>query len=171
MKMFKYWQPSGFYFRCRHQVDYHNSKSQSNISLERTWATKSWVDSNFSWYLAVTEVNTALASGHFQNGGNIMLTLDFWRQLVLQCMENTIGTDPGSVGRPIRACRRAQIVEYKPDNIPNYRGKWLASEKNPSRNIRSSAARTILNASIGPGLIAYATEEFFYNLGNSSIIR
>ena len=47
------------------------------------------------------EVNTALASGHLKNGGNITPTLDFWRQLVKQCTENNIGTYPGDIGRPM----------------------------------------------------------------------
>ena len=58
----------------------------------------------------MTEVNTALASGHFQNGGNIMLNLDFWGQLEIHCMENTIGTDTGDVGSPMRDYRIPQIV-------------------------------------------------------------
>ena len=54
---------------------------------------------NFAWYLAVTEVNTAITAGHFQNGGDIMLTLDFQRQLVIQCMKNTVLIDPGYIDR------------------------------------------------------------------------
>ena len=79
--------------------------------------------------LSVTEVNTALASGHFQNGGDIMPTLDFWRQLVIKCMEDTIGTDPGDIGRPMWACIRPKIVEFHMEKVPNYRGKCLPSEK------------------------------------------
>ena len=76
----------------------------------------------------MTELNTALASGNFQNGGNIMPTLYFWRQLDLKCMKNTIGTDPDDIDGPMRACKSLQIVKYKLENVPNYRGKWLASE-------------------------------------------
>ena len=123
----------------------------------------------------MTEVNTALASGHFQNGVDIMPTLAFRRQLAIQCMENAIGTEPGDIGRPVRACRRPQIVECKLEKVPNYSGKWwLPNEKNskyPSRNIRSNAAKTIQNAGIEPGFIAYATEECLYALGAPQIIR
>ena len=69
-----------------------------------------WTDRNFEWHLAVKEVNTALASGHFQNGDNIMPTLDFWRQLVTQYMKNTIVTETDGIGRTIWYCRRPQIV-------------------------------------------------------------
>ena len=66
VKYFKYWQPFGFYFWYFHQVDYHNNRLHSNITLERTWDTRFWPDRNFACYLVVTEVNIALASGHFQ---------------------------------------------------------------------------------------------------------
>ena len=59
-----------------------------------------------------------------------MPALDYWGKLALQCMENTIGKDPGDIGTPIQACRRPQIVEWIMEKVPNYRGKWLASEKN-----------------------------------------
>ena len=44
----KYRQPSGLHFHYRHQVDYHNNRRHSPISLERTWATKFWPDRNFA---------------------------------------------------------------------------------------------------------------------------
>ena len=59
-----------------------------------------------------------------------MPNLDFWWQLVIQCMENTIGTGPGDNGRPMRDCIRPQIVEYKLEKVSKYHGKWIASEKN-----------------------------------------
>ena len=108
MKMFKYRQPFGLHFSYRHQVDNHNNRRHSHISLYRTWDTKFFPDRNFAWYLAVTEVSTALASGNFQNCGDIMPTLDFWRQVAIQCMENAILIEPGNIGSPMKACRRPQ---------------------------------------------------------------
>ena len=58
------------------------------------------------------KANTALASSHSQNDGNIMPTLDFWSQLEIQCIENTIVTEPGDLVRPMQAYRRPQIVEH-----------------------------------------------------------
>ena len=71
----------------------------------------------------MTEVNTALASGHFQNGGNIMTTLDFWSQLVIQYMINTNGTDPSYIGRPIFYYKRPHIVVCQIKKVSNYRRK------------------------------------------------
>ena len=88
-----------------------------------------WVR-NFSWHIVMTEVNTTLASGHFQNGGDIMPNLDLGGHLAIQCMINNFGTEPGDIGRPMWYYRRPQIVEYNLEKVPNYHRKWLASEKN-----------------------------------------
>ena len=67
-RLFKYCHLFGLHFRYRHQVDDQNNRRHAHISIERTWATKFWPDRNFAWYLAVTEVNTALADGNFRKG-------------------------------------------------------------------------------------------------------
>ena len=46
-----------------------------------------------------------------------MPTLAFRRQLTLQCMENTIGKEPGDIGRPILACIRPQIVQCNLEKV------------------------------------------------------
>ena len=65
-RQFNYQQPFGLYFCYRQQVDDHNNRRHAPISIERIWATKFWTDRNFAWYLAVTDVNTALADGKVQ---------------------------------------------------------------------------------------------------------
>ena len=77
-KQFTYRQPFGIHFRYRHQLHDHNNWIHAPISLDRTWATKFWPDCNFDWYIVLSEVNTALASGHFQNDGVVKPSLDFW---------------------------------------------------------------------------------------------
>ena len=79
MNIFTYQQPFVLHFRYRCQVGDNNNRRHSPISLDSTWDTKFFLDCNFAWYLAVVEVNTALASGHFQNGVNVMPTLAFGR--------------------------------------------------------------------------------------------
>ena len=80
-KQFTYHYTFGINFRYRHQVDYHNNMRHATFSLKRTWSNKFWPDSNFAWYLAVLEVNTDLASGHFQNDGVVQPGMYFWRVL------------------------------------------------------------------------------------------
>ena len=74
---FTYRKPFGINFRYKHQVDDHRNQIHVPISLEMTCTTKFCPDCNFSWYLAVSEVNTALVSGHFQNDGVMQPSLDF----------------------------------------------------------------------------------------------
>ena len=55
-------------------------------------------------------------------------------------MVNTIGTEPGDIGMPMRDCRMPQIAGYKLEKAPNYRGKWLPSEKTQKIQVEISEA-------------------------------
>ena len=90
-KQFTYRKPFGINYRYIHQVKNHNNQRNTPISLERKWATKFWPDGNFDWYLVVSEVNTALVSGQFQNYGVVQPSMDFWRYFKIKCPDNTIG--------------------------------------------------------------------------------
>ena len=92
-RLFKYRHLFCLQFRYRHQVDDQNNRIHAPISIERTWSTKLCPDRNFEWYLAVTEVNMALADGHFRKGGRLIPTLQFQRKLAHEMMENTIGVE------------------------------------------------------------------------------
>ena len=67
--------------------------------------TKFWPDRNFVWYLVVSEVNTALVSGHFKNYGVVQPSLYFWRDLEIECLENTIRVKLGENGLPNRTSK------------------------------------------------------------------
>ena len=84
-KQFSYRQTFGIHFRYIYHVYNHNNRRHMPIFLERTRATKLWPDRNFAWYLAVSEVNTALVSGHFQSYGVVQPSLYF--------SKNTIGVE------------------------------------------------------------------------------
>ena len=76
-----YRKPFGLHFGYIHQVYDHNNCRNAPIHLERTWTTKFWPDKKFAWYIDVSEVNTALASYHFQSDGVVQPSLYFWRAL------------------------------------------------------------------------------------------
>ena len=109
-RLFKYCQPFGLHFRYRHPVDNHSNRRHAPISIERTWATKFWTDRNFAWHLAVTEVNTALADGHFRKGGKLIPTLQLRRKLAHRMMKNNIGGDTLDSGSLRRSTRTPSIV-------------------------------------------------------------
>ena len=74
-KKFMYREPFDPHFRYRHQLYDHKTWIYATIYLYITWVTKFWPDQNFYWYHDVSEVNTDLASGNFQNDGVVQLSL------------------------------------------------------------------------------------------------
>ena len=128
-KQFTYRNPFGLRFRCGHQLYDHNNRRHAPFSLERRWATKFWPDRNFSWYLVVLEVNTTLASGHFQNYGVVQPSLDFWRALAIECLEKKIGVELGDNGRPNRSCKIPLYVPFEKIKVKHYGGMWYPSKK------------------------------------------
>ena len=111
MKCFTYWNPFGLHLFYCHQVDHNKNRGNSSISLEITWAVNFFTDCSFAYYLAVTEVHTALPYGHFQNYVDIMPTLTFQRHLAIHSMKNYIGSESIGVGRTTMDSIRPQIVE------------------------------------------------------------
>ena len=80
-------QQFGLCFKYIHQVYDKKTQKKMSIYLESTRKTKFWPDHNFAWYLAVSEVNTALAPGHFQNDGGVQLSLEFIKAFAIVCLE------------------------------------------------------------------------------------
>ena len=90
----------------------------------RTWATKFCSDRNSAWYLAVTEVNTALSDGHFRKGGKLIPTFKFWMKLAHEMMGNTIGVDTLDSGRPRRSICTPAIVTCTLLKVKNHEGSY-----------------------------------------------
>ena len=128
-RLFKYYQPFGLHFCYHHHVDDHKNIRHAPISIERTWATKFWPARNFSWYLAVTKVNTALADGHFCKGGQLIPTLQFRRKLTHEMMENTIGVDTMDYGRPRRSTCNPAIVPCTLLKVKKHEGSYHQKAK------------------------------------------
>ena len=117
--IFTYQQPFGLHFCYHNQVNDHNNRHQYPIYLESKWATKFCLYCKFAWYISVMELNTALASRHFQNDEDFNPSLSFRRKLAIYCTEKNIGTYPGDIGRHIRACRRPKIFEIHMEDLPS----------------------------------------------------
>ena len=128
-KQFTYRQPFGIHFRYRHKVDDHINQRHSPICLERTWATKFWIDHNFAYYLVVPEVNTALLSRHFQNDGVVQPSLDFQRALAMECLENTIRVELEENGQPNRIFKSLICVPCEKITVKHHGGMWGPSKK------------------------------------------
>ena len=105
-------------------MDDHNNRRHAPISIESTWATNLWPDCNFDGYLAASEVNADLAMGHFQNGGVLQPSLDFRQGLAKECLDNTIGLDPGDIRRHKRGCTIPAGLECQLVSVSHYCGMW-----------------------------------------------
>ena len=146
VRKFKYRQPFGLHFRYLHQVYEHNNIMHAPISIERTRATKLWPDRNFICYLDVTEVNTALADGHFRKGGKLIPTLHFRRKIAHKMMENTVGVDTVDYGRPGMSTCMPYIVPCGLQKVKKNEGgydKKAKKSKKSSRNIKNSDASAL----------------------------
>ena len=82
-KLFTYRKPCGINFKYRNQLYDHKNQRHAPIYLLMTWETKFWNDHNFALHVDMSEVNTALVPGHFQNDGVVQQSLYFWRALAM----------------------------------------------------------------------------------------
>ena len=119
-KRFTYRKPFEVHFRDRHQGFNHNNQRHVPIYLERTWVTKSQSDSIFAQYLAVSEVNTYLASDHFQNDGVVQPHMDFRRYLSTQCVENTSWIVLGHNGQYKISCKVPLYTPCEKNTVKHY---------------------------------------------------
>ena len=86
-KNLKYTEPFSLHYRYRHQIDDHNNRRHSPISLEETWAPKRWENRVFAFLIAVTEVN-AYRMRVYLKPGYTSPHLKFRRALVMKCINN-----------------------------------------------------------------------------------
>jgi hypothetical protein len=102
-------------FQYRHIVNEHNAKRQSPISLEMTWATKTWENRVFAYLLATTEVNTMLAAMKF-GGQSPVSTLTFRKELAHDLINNPYLTEeekssPKRSGQNVASAANAHMHE------------------------------------------------------------
>jgi hypothetical protein len=123
-KTFNYIEPISNHFKYRHQIDDHNNRRHSPISIEKTWATKFWPDRNFAWFLAVTEVNTNLARGYF--GGQTLPQLVFRKKLAWEMINYNLEGNAGEedARMSLRSSRNHELISLKP-----FQDRWCAKTK------------------------------------------
>ena len=152
VRQFKYWHPFSLHLSYHHQVEDYNNRRHDTILIERTWATKFWPDRNFTWYLDVTEVNTALADGHFCKGDKLVPTLQFHKKLAHEMMDSTIGLNTVNSRRPRRSTYTPDIVPCKLQKVEKHEGSCNKKAKKPkksNRNIKNRYAPTLKLATNG----------------------
>ena len=77
----------------------------------------------------MSEVNTALVSGHFQNDGLVQSSLDSRIALKTECLYNTIGVELGENVRPKRTSKLPIYVPCEKITVKTHAGIWYPSKK------------------------------------------
>ena len=123
-KTFSYIEPISNHFKYRHQIDDHNNRRHSPISIEKTWATKYWPDRNFAWFIAVTEVNANHARAYF--GGERLPQIEFRMKLAWEMINNTLEHNAEVEEEASRSLRKRQheLITLQP-----FQGRYCARTK------------------------------------------
>ena len=77
----------------------------------------------------MSEVNTALASGQFQNDGVVQPSLNFWRALEIECLENKIVFELEENGQPKRTSKITIYVPCDKITVKHHGGMWDPNKK------------------------------------------
>lgn len=87
--IFQYHEPFHQYYQYRGVCDMHNARRHSPISLEETWATKTWEHRVFAFILAICEINTYLVAIHKYAFAPDLVVLTLRKQLAQALIQNT----------------------------------------------------------------------------------
>ena len=77
----------------------------------------------------MSEVNTALLSGHFLNDGIVQPSIDFWRAFKIEYLEDTIGFELGYNRRHNSTSRIPIYIPCENIIVKQHGGMWGPSKK------------------------------------------
>ena len=111
-------------------------------------------------------------SGHFQNGGVVKPSLDFWRELSIECLDNKIGVELGYQKKPKRVCKIPIYVYCEKLQWYTMARCVIRAKKGEkgNKNIKS-AVRTIPDGVKIPGYIPIFPMVYYYDLYALNIIK
>ena len=126
-KTFKYKIPFSNNFDCRYCVDDHNRIRHQIPSLEQTWKTQRWASREFSFLVAVSEVNCYLAFRYIVwEDNNTMEFMSFYSKLAWALIDNNfkkICDKPSVRGR-----KRKPALVYELATVPPFARIWTGAK-------------------------------------------
>lgn len=125
-KTFNYQENFSLYFHNRHQIDDHNNRRQSPISIEKTWGTKEWQHHVFAFILAVTEVNVLRWKECVDDEYLGMPQLKLRRKLVFMMIKNTLD-GVSNIPELTRHGRKRISEDHRLQAYPKNTGQWLGN--------------------------------------------
>ena len=168
-------EPFHLYYKYRGVVDVHNARRHSPISVEETWATKTWEHRVLAFVIAICEVNTYLvATNEFDINSKSEYLYLRWK-----LAESLINNDYDEGVSPNKRKRVASFYdEHCLEKAPQYAtrfesGKWKSSEKEkyPQRSCRVKNCKkcicTYCKCSPGQWLCNEHHAEHMYEVKNS----
>jgi len=128
---FQLTEPFYLYYKYRGAVDAHNARRHAPISLEETWATKTWEHRVFAFIVAVCEINTYLVATNKFDVNSKEEYLQLRRKLAKSLMENRY--DEG-----VQAAKRQRVQTFDDEHellkAPTYATRFVAGEWNFSEH-------------------------------------
>ena len=100
----------------------------------------------------MTEVNTAVADGHFRKGMQLIPNLQFRREIAHEIMDNTFGLDTVDSRSPRGSTCTPYTVVYTLLKVKNHEGSYNRKAKKfkkSNRNIKKRDAPTLKLATNG----------------------
>ncbi len=129
---FKDSEPISHHNCAKHSVDDHNSRRHDPIGLELTWRTKWWPTRQFTFLVAIAEVN-AINSWARARKAPSEPTLEFRNQLAEKMIHKKLDNN-GNIVEEVRVPTlqktRGKGNEHVLTSCPHYRGKWDPKKKN-----------------------------------------
>lgn len=87
--VFQYTEPYHYYYEYRGVCDQHNARRHAPISLEQTWATKTWEHRVFAFILAISEINAYLVAVNKYGFAAKLVMLELRKKLAYALIYNT----------------------------------------------------------------------------------
>jgi Transposase IS4 len=131
-KNFKYTTPFYNHFKFRHQVDDHNAKRHSPISVEETLGSRRWSVRQFTFLLALTEVNVKLGLTAYSNDETKMTMLRFRKKLAEALINNHWYTEEQrqeEIIRSPKSTRNRRNILHECLLRPAFSGKYDPSKR------------------------------------------
>ena len=142
---FELTEPFHLYYQYRGVVDSHNARRHSPISLEETWATKTWEHRVFAFVLAVCEINTYLVATNNYDFDDDVEYLKLRKKLAQSLIYNTYddGVQPAKRLK-VNSFYDEHFLERAPvfaTQFVNGDWKFSESEKYPQRFCRGKGCK------------------------------
>ncbi len=131
VKIFSYVEPLLRHNMAKHFVDDVNNRRHDPIGLDSSWATKSWEQRQFTFFLSIAEVNALISQARGRKCPAAP-TLTFWKKSAQQMINNRLSDDGMQVQSPIRPKKQLSdmnLEEHVLDTRPVFTGAWDSSAK------------------------------------------